>query len=254
MGRSSPATWCRSNNSARSSRTCTFVAAMLVMLISPVAMLPPFRLEIPVRHGSHSPVAGLDEPADSVGSTAIPARSSLASSPSCCPLAGGLLSSQLMKPIISICFGPRRASSTTITPSNRGSAALDWSSSWCRWASRWAGHAARSQGGRGSDRPDQGQRSRGDRAGAFAGDGARPRRPAGGLARAESQERLLADKLELIKASPQEELLRQLLERRSGQDPDLDPHEGANAGPGQVADLSRSRPRRPWRSSAPRRT
>ncbi len=39
--------------------TCTFVAAILVMLISPIAMLPPFRLEIPVRHGSHSPVAGL---------------------------------------------------------------------------------------------------------------------------------------------------------------------------------------------------
>jgi uncharacterized protein len=39
--------------------TCTFAAAILVMLISPIAMLPPFRLEIPVRHGSHSPVAGL---------------------------------------------------------------------------------------------------------------------------------------------------------------------------------------------------
>ena len=39
--------------------TCTFVAAILVMLISPIAMLPPFRLEVPVRHGSHSPVAGL---------------------------------------------------------------------------------------------------------------------------------------------------------------------------------------------------
>ena len=39
--------------------TCTFVAAVLVMLISPIAMLPPFRLEVPVRHGSHSPVAAL---------------------------------------------------------------------------------------------------------------------------------------------------------------------------------------------------
>ena len=39
--------------------TCTFGAAILVMLISPIAMLPPFRLEVPVRHGSHSPVAGL---------------------------------------------------------------------------------------------------------------------------------------------------------------------------------------------------
>ncbi len=39
--------------------SCTFAAAILVMLISPIAMLPPFRLEVPVRHGSHSPVAGL---------------------------------------------------------------------------------------------------------------------------------------------------------------------------------------------------
>ena len=39
--------------------TCTFAAAILVMLISPIAMLPPFRLEVPVRHGSNSPVAGL---------------------------------------------------------------------------------------------------------------------------------------------------------------------------------------------------
>jgi predicted RND superfamily exporter protein len=39
--------------------TCTFGAAILVMVISPIAMLPPFRLEVPVRHGSHSRVAGL---------------------------------------------------------------------------------------------------------------------------------------------------------------------------------------------------
>jgi predicted RND superfamily exporter protein len=37
--------------------TCTLVAALLVVALSPVAMLPPFRLEIPVRHGSSSPVA-----------------------------------------------------------------------------------------------------------------------------------------------------------------------------------------------------
>jgi uncharacterized protein len=39
--------------------SCTFAAAILVMMISPIAMLPPFRLEVPVRHGSHSPVSGL---------------------------------------------------------------------------------------------------------------------------------------------------------------------------------------------------
>jgi uncharacterized protein len=39
--------------------TCTFGAAVLVMLISPVAMLPPFRMEIPVRYGSRSRVTGL---------------------------------------------------------------------------------------------------------------------------------------------------------------------------------------------------
>jgi len=36
--------------------TCTFAATILVMLISPIAMLPPFRLEVPVRHGSRSRV------------------------------------------------------------------------------------------------------------------------------------------------------------------------------------------------------
>jgi predicted RND superfamily exporter protein len=38
--------------------TCTLGAAILVMLISPIAMLPPFRLEIPVRYGSRSRVGG----------------------------------------------------------------------------------------------------------------------------------------------------------------------------------------------------
>ncbi len=36
---------------------CTLVAALLVMAISPIAMLPPFPLEIPVRFGSNSWVA-----------------------------------------------------------------------------------------------------------------------------------------------------------------------------------------------------
>jgi predicted RND superfamily exporter protein len=39
--------------------TCTLGAAILVMLLSPIAMLPPLRLEVPVRHGSHSRVADL---------------------------------------------------------------------------------------------------------------------------------------------------------------------------------------------------
>jgi uncharacterized protein len=39
--------------------TCTFGAAILVMLLSPMAMLPPFRLEVPVRYGSRSRVAAL---------------------------------------------------------------------------------------------------------------------------------------------------------------------------------------------------
>src|SRR5262249_6725492 len=37
--------------------TCTLGAAVLVMLLSPIAMLPPFRLEIPVRYGSNSRVS-----------------------------------------------------------------------------------------------------------------------------------------------------------------------------------------------------
>jgi predicted RND superfamily exporter protein len=34
--------------------TCTLLSALLVMAVSPVAMLPPFPLEVPVRHGSRS--------------------------------------------------------------------------------------------------------------------------------------------------------------------------------------------------------
>src|SRR5262249_57556320 len=34
--------------------TCTLVASLLVMAVSPVAMLPPFPMEVPVRHGSRS--------------------------------------------------------------------------------------------------------------------------------------------------------------------------------------------------------
>jgi predicted RND superfamily exporter protein len=38
--------------------TCTLIAALLVMAISPIAMLPPFPLEVPVRFGSESRVSG----------------------------------------------------------------------------------------------------------------------------------------------------------------------------------------------------
>ncbi len=37
--------------------TCTLLAALLVMILSPIAMLPPIPLEIPVRYGSNSWVA-----------------------------------------------------------------------------------------------------------------------------------------------------------------------------------------------------
>jgi uncharacterized protein len=36
---------------------CTFFSALLVMVISPVAMLPPFRMDLPTKLGSTSPVA-----------------------------------------------------------------------------------------------------------------------------------------------------------------------------------------------------
>jgi predicted RND superfamily exporter protein len=39
--------------------TCTLAAAVLVMLLAPIAMLPPLRLEMPVRYGSQSRVAEL---------------------------------------------------------------------------------------------------------------------------------------------------------------------------------------------------
>jgi predicted RND superfamily exporter protein len=38
---------------------CTLCSAVLVMAISPIAMLPPFALEIPVKEGSHSHVAAV---------------------------------------------------------------------------------------------------------------------------------------------------------------------------------------------------
>jgi predicted RND superfamily exporter protein len=38
---------------------CTLCSAILVMIIAPVAMLPPFPMEVPVREGSHSRVADL---------------------------------------------------------------------------------------------------------------------------------------------------------------------------------------------------
>ncbi|APW59576.1 efflux RND transporter permease subunit [Paludisphaera borealis] len=38
---------------------CTLTAAVLVMVLSPIAMLPPFPLEIPVREGSQSRVSGV---------------------------------------------------------------------------------------------------------------------------------------------------------------------------------------------------
>lgn len=37
---------------------CTLIAAVLVVALSPIAMLPPFPLEVPVRHGSDSWIAG----------------------------------------------------------------------------------------------------------------------------------------------------------------------------------------------------
>jgi uncharacterized protein len=39
--------------------SCTLAAAVLVMLLAPIAMLPPFRLEVPVRYGTQSRVAGV---------------------------------------------------------------------------------------------------------------------------------------------------------------------------------------------------
>ena len=36
---------------------CTLIASLLVMMLSPIAMLPPFRMEVPVRYGSSSWVA-----------------------------------------------------------------------------------------------------------------------------------------------------------------------------------------------------
>ncbi len=71
--------------------TCTFGAAVLVMLISPIAMLPPFPLEVPVRYGSRSRVGGLMNRLDPLGLSATPARSSSRVLAVVLPLACGLV-------------------------------------------------------------------------------------------------------------------------------------------------------------------
>ncbi len=44
-------------SSAGSWSLCTLLAALLVMVISPAAMIPPFRMDLPTKLGSTSPVA-----------------------------------------------------------------------------------------------------------------------------------------------------------------------------------------------------
>ena len=114
--------------------TCTFGAAVLVMLISPIAMLPPFRMEIPVRYGSRSRVAGFmnrlvlwvyQRPRAIVVTVLAVVL----------PLACGLVRLTYETNYIN-CSGPRPASSAITTRSNRGSAASAWWSSSFRSAAR----------------------------------------------------------------------------------------------------------------------
>ena len=196
--------------------TCTFGAAILVMLISPIAMLPPFRLEIPVRHGSRSPVAGsmnrlilwvYRHPGAIV---ARGLRHRLAAGRRDGP---SELRDQLHQPVPA--RDPRRRG--IITRSNRGSAGSAWSSWSCRSdRSLTPRRSADLKGVEDRIRGDPRHRPAGDRPGALAGDGARPGRTAGRAAR-RSPGPLLADKLELIAASPQGELLRSFWNPETGE-------------------------------------
>jgi hypothetical protein len=67
---------------------CTLLTALLVLAISPAAMLPPFRLEVPVRFGSTSR-AGAAMNGSSAGSPGTRWPSSSAASPWSCPMTWG---------------------------------------------------------------------------------------------------------------------------------------------------------------------
>ena len=158
--------------------TCTLGAAILVMLISPIAMLPPFRLEVPVRYGSRSRVSAAmnrlifwvhRHPGAivAVGRRRGAARLGRAGPPQ--------LRDELHQPV-----PPRDAgSSGTITRSSRGSAGSAWWSWSCRSGASLTPEVLReAEAGRGTDPRDPGVRPAGGRAGALAGDGARPGRAA----------------------------------------------------------------------------
>ena len=106
---------------------CTLIAALLVMALSPIAMLPPFPLEMPVRHGSRSRVAGAmnrltvwvyDHPRTIVAAVAALVDSPLARD----------VPAYATRRTTSTCSGPRPGSCRITTPSRPSSAGSAWSS------------------------------------------------------------------------------------------------------------------------------
>ena len=206
------------------------------MLISPIAMLPPFRLEVPVRYGSRSRVAGAmnrlivwvhRHPGAIVGRGR---RRRAAARPRD-------WSGSATRPTTSTCSAPRPASSSdyhTVESQLGGIGLVELVVPVGPVAH--ARDPARPEARRGADPGHPGRRPRGDRAGAVAGDGARPGRAAGRPARRSPGPHPGRQARPDRRLAPGRAAAR-LLEPRGRRDPPPDPPQGAAAGPRQGADL-----------------
>ena len=211
------------------------------MAISPIAMLPPFRLEIPVRFGSTSRVGAAMNRLIGLGLPPPAGRSSSASSPSCCRSPSGMIRLDVRVELHQRFPARDAGSSATTTPSSRGSAGSAWSSWSCPVGQAIdATTLGRFRRRRAGDRRDPARRRA--RRSSHVISLATVLDPDGrlaALARRGPAARILADKLDLIAASPQAELLNGFWNPETGQARHPGPALGAAAGPGQGGDLRR---------------
>ena len=216
---------------------CTFSAAILVMAISPIAMLPPFRLEIPVRHGSRSRVAGLMNRL-LLEVYRHPRAIVLAVIAVAVPLLGGLARLSYETNYINL-FRPetRVVRDYHSVESKLGGIGLVelvvpvGKSLSPRVLREMKAVEDRIRSIRVGD--PRGVAQVLSLAAVLDPDGRLAAAPAG------RQERLLADKLDLIAASPQSELLGSFWNSGTGQATAADSSQGTTAGTGQITDFSR---------------
>ena len=180
---------------------------VLVMLISPIAMLPPFRMEIPVRYGSRSRVAGFmnrlvlwvyHRPLAIVATVLAIVL----------PLACGLVRLSYETNYINLFRPETRVVGDYHKVESRlgGIGVVELVVPVGR--SIKARTLARAEGRGGSDPRESASPTRkAVAAGALARDGARPRRHDWRRCPRDRRDQLIADKLDLIAASPQSELL-----------------------------------------------